>query len=213
MKIASWNLFHRSGATVDEVARIVHDEKPDLFLMQEVVPAIGVLPEIAGGHYWWQSWPGKRYGMAIWSSAPLDVSSSLHLPKSPIPGTFPRRFAQVTETKGVTVSNVHLSHGQVLNRRQLSHIASDTDGAMVIMGDFNAVGPTVLKYFEDVGPRDPTHRAQKLLPLRLDRCLVRNMNCTEAKVLHRHSSDHHPIVVSLEPAVLDTNQTKMTDSG
>ncbi|MGI9353521.1 MAG: endonuclease/exonuclease/phosphatase family protein [Rhizobiaceae bacterium] len=211
MKIASWNLFHRAGATVDEIARIVDDEKPDLFLMQEVTPAIEVLPEIAGGHFWWQPWSDKRYGMAIWSSSPLDGSSSLHLPKSPLPGIFPRRFAQVTETDGITISNVHLSHGQVLNRRQLSHIAKDADGAMVIMGDFNAVGPTILKYFEDVGPRNPTHRAQKLLPLRLDRCLVRNMKCTEARVLHPHSSDHHPIVVSLEPKVIDTHLTKSAD--
>lgn len=198
MKIASWNLLHRSGATVEEILRIIRIEEPDVLLMQEVIPEIDILPAVAGGHYQRHPWPGKQYGMAIWSTVRLEVFDTLHLPFTKMPGSFPQRFAQITEINGITIANVHLSHGQVLNRRQLTTIANGTNGATVIMGDFNAVGPVVMKNFRDIGPRKPTHRAQKIVPFRLDRCLVRGLGCNDAKVLHPHSSDHHPIVVSLD---------------
>ncbi|MEO0909251.1 MAG: endonuclease/exonuclease/phosphatase family protein, partial [Pseudomonadota bacterium] len=84
------------------------------------------------------------------------------------------------------------------NRRQLARIADKTEGPTVIMGDFNAVGPIRLGEFRDVGPKAPTHKAQNILPFRLDRCLVRALEATETKILEPLGSDHHPIVVSLE---------------
>ena len=198
MKILSWNLLHREGATVDQIAQLLLHEKPDLFLMQEVTRAINILPMIAGGHYHHQAWPGKRYGMAVWSAKPFEKREPLQLPFSKLPGSFPTRYAQVVGVNGITVANVHLSHGQVLNRRQLNVIAGETDGETIIMGDFNAVGPTVLKSFKDIGPRQPTHRARKLIPFRLDRCLARGLDCMNSKILHPHGSDHHPILVTLK---------------
>jgi endonuclease/exonuclease/phosphatase (EEP) superfamily protein YafD len=99
--------------------------------------------------------------------------------------------------RGINFANVHLSHGQFLNRWQLLHIASALEGPSAIIGDFNAVGPTMLPGFRDIGPRRRTHRASNIVNLRLDRCLAREIRLTGAQVLERGASDHHPIVLDL----------------
>jgi hypothetical protein len=98
---------------------------------------------------------------------------------------------------GVTFANVHLSHGQFLNRWQLFHIANAVDGPTAIVGDYNAVGPITLPGFEDIGPRQPTHSPTNVISLRLDRCMARGMGCSHAQVLARGPSDHHPIILNL----------------
>ncbi|HEX3970455.1 MAG TPA: endonuclease/exonuclease/phosphatase family protein, partial [Stellaceae bacterium] len=69
-----------------------------------------------------------------------------------------------------------------------------------VIGDYNAVGPTIISGFKDVGPREPTIRAADILPFRLDRCLIRGLHCAEVRTLARGPSDHHPIVVELKVA-------------
>jgi hypothetical protein len=98
-----------------------------------------------------------------------------------------------------TFVNVHLSHGQLLNRSQLFRILRHVDGPAAIIGDFNAVGPTLLPGFADVGPRQATHVAN-LVRFRLDRCVVRGILCHRARVLRAGSSDHRPILLDLEVA-------------
>jgi endonuclease/exonuclease/phosphatase (EEP) superfamily protein YafD len=39
-----------------------------------------------------------------------------------------------------------------------------------------------------------------VVPLRLDRCYARGLSCTESAALHRHTSDHRPIMVKLSIA-------------
>jgi len=120
----------------------------------------------------------------------------------------PQRLAQLVEVDDIAFANVHLSHGQVLNRRQLLQVARTLDGPAAIIGDYNAVGPTMLAGFRDAGPRRPTHRAGDVLPFRLDRCMLRDVRCVRAGVLHRGPSDHHPILLHLEavPATLDDDE-------
>lgn len=197
MKIVSWNLLHKSGALVDEISKIIDLEKPDIFLMQEATETIDVLENFAGGHYQRQEWPKKHHGLATWSARSLSLTRPIALPFSRIPGTFPQRSAQLMDIGDITIANVHLSHGQVLNRKQLITIADATEGSTVIMGDYNAVGPVKLKHFKDVGPKKITHTAQRLMPFRLDRCMVRELYCNEARTLQRGGSDHKPIVVEL----------------
>ena len=198
LKLVSWNLLHRSGAMVHHIAEIIEKEKPDLFLMQEATDEIGTLPSFVGGKYYAQSWPGKRHGLAAWSVGEVGNSRALALPASKMPGRFPTRFSQIFEVDGVTVANVHLSHGQLLNRRQLRQIAHATDGPTAIIGDFNAVGPVILPGFRDAGPRGTTHYAQKIIPFRRDRCLIRELRVVSGRTLSRGSSDHHPIVMNIE---------------
>jgi endonuclease/exonuclease/phosphatase (EEP) superfamily protein YafD len=57
----------------------------------------------------------------------------------------------------------------------------------------------MLPGFRDVGPRRFTHMCQDVLPLRLDRCIVRGLVCKASAVLPRGTSDHRPITVTLEP--------------
>ncbi|MCB1516893.1 MAG: endonuclease/exonuclease/phosphatase family protein [Hyphomicrobiaceae bacterium] len=197
MRILSWNLYYRGGAAAADVAHLIHEYRPDLFLMQEVTLDIHELPEEVGGHFYRQPWRGKRYGLAVWARQPLRIRS-LSLPYSRLPGKFPPRAAQVVEHDGITVANVHLSHGQVLNRRQLRTIGRGVRGPMAIIGDFNAVGPVFVRGFRDVGPRRTTHYAREMVPFRLDRCLIRDLLVQRSEALAWGASDHRPICMELD---------------
>jgi endonuclease/exonuclease/phosphatase (EEP) superfamily protein YafD len=197
LKVISWNLLRLTGAAVEDVAALVWRERPDLLLLQEATEEIETLPRIVGGHFHWEPLPARIHGLAAWSPYPLPAPQSLPLPISRMPGRVPRRVAQVIRIGDITIANVHLSHGQLLNRRQLLRIARTLDGPAAVIGDYNAVGPTVLPGFRDVGPREPTHIARNVLPFRLDRCLVRDLHCADARALDRGPSDHRPIALEL----------------
>jgi endonuclease/exonuclease/phosphatase family metal-dependent hydrolase len=194
MKIISWNLLHRAGATLDEIERLVYRERPDLLLMQEATRAIDTLPSRVGGHYARNPLPGRLHGLATWSPSPFfqpPIALTLQ------PGLIIKRVCQIIELQDFSVANVHLSHGQMLNRRQLLRIFEMLPAKAAVLGDCNLVGPSLLTGFRDVGPRQPTHAAGNLLQLRLDRCFVRNLECHEARLLAKGASDHHPIMVRL----------------
>lgn len=197
LRIVSWNLLHTTGALAQDIAALIDTEHPDLFFMQEATEVIDRLPELAGGVCYHQAWPQRRHGLTVWAAQGLENINAVFLPTSRVPGRLPQRLAQVVEIDGITIANVHLSHGQVLNRMQLRKIARSTRGPTAIVGDFNALGPIVLKDFADVGPRGATHQAQDLLPFRLDRCMVRGLQCEDARLLDRGASDHRPIAMTL----------------
>ena len=197
MKIVSWNLLHTTGATLDEVAHLAQHEKPDLLLMQEATAEVDQLTARIGGHYARNPLPGRRHGLAAWSPHPFPQSTAIRLPYSILPGRVPPRLAQIISFQGVTIANVHLSHGQFLNRFQLRHIMEQMDGPSAIIGDFNAVGPVGFQGFSDIGPRKRTHRAGKIVALRLDRCIARGLICSASEVLDKGPSDHHPMVLDM----------------
>ncbi len=196
--VLSWNLLHLAGATVDDVAAVVERWQPDIVLMQEATRAFDLLPDgLGGGHYARSPLPGRRHGVATWSRLPfVSPPVDLTLPA----GTLVRRVCQVVDVGLLALANVHLSHGQWLNRRQLRLISRTLPHRAAVLGDFNLVGPTLLPGFRDVGPRDPTHRMIDVLPLRIDRCLARGLQCDEAVRLPLLRSDHHPILVKLRAA-------------
>jgi len=198
IKILSWNLYHTVGALVDDVSALIINEKPDIFLMQEVTASIDALPSNSGGYYYRQPWPKRKHGLAVWSKEMIPPTNMLHLPASRMPGKLPQRRAQIINYQGITIANVHLSHGQILNRRQLHKIAKSTNGPTAIIGDYNAFGPVLLDGFSDVGPKAITHKAQRLIPFRLDRCMVRELECNSAKVLPKGKSDHRPIMIEVK---------------
>lgn len=197
IKIISWNLLRRIGATVRDVINLIHAERPDLLLMQEATVEIDTLPTLIGGHYARSPLPGRIHGLACWSPWPYRRQPlTCTLPA----GTLIRRVAQVIECRSLVVANVHLSHGQLLNRRQLRRVVQLLPHQAAILGDFNQVGPALIRHFQDVGPRAPTHRMADMLPIRLDRCLVRGLTCTERHVIENYASDHRPISVTLRPS-------------
>lgn len=195
MKLISWNLLHRNGAAVSEVARLIEREQPDALLMQEVTAEFDTLPQMVGGSYSRTPLPERRHGLAVWTAAPLDSAPTVvTLP----PGAVVRRIAQIVNLGAFSAANVHLSHSPLLNRRQLRHVAEHLPVHAAVLGDYNLVGPPLLPGFKDAGPRAPTHRMSDLVPLRLDRCLIRGLICQEAVVItERAGSDHHPIMVRL----------------
>lgn len=199
MKIVSWNLLYRQGAAAADIAQIIEQQKPDLFLLQEATEGIDSLPSHAGGRFYKLPWKGKSYALGAWSANGELEITSLELPFSNVPGKFPPRVAQVLRFNHMSIVNVHLSHGQLLNRRQLRKIASSIEGPLAIIGDFNAVGLVRLRGFKDAGPRRITHMAKRVVPFRLDRCLVRDLTCSRVTALKRGRSDHRPIVLKLGP--------------
>ena len=196
MKIISWNLLRLTGASVAEVARLIEQERPDLMLMQEATQKFDALPGLVGGAYTRAPLPGRVHGPAMWMPAmPANRAEVFPIPS----GAIVHRVCQTLDLGPFTVANVHLSHGQILNRRQLRRIVRRLPARAAVIGDYNLVGPTLLPGFRDVGPRRFTHRMSDVVPLRLDRCLVRGLICTEANVLLRGGSDHYPIMMTLIP--------------
>jgi endonuclease/exonuclease/phosphatase (EEP) superfamily protein YafD len=194
MKLVSWNLLRRTGATVAEVAALIERESPDLMLMQEAGVEFGALPEMVGGAFVRTPLPGRHHGLAMWMpQQPAKRPLIIALPA----GAIVERVSQIVDLGAFSVANVHLSHGQLLNRRQLRRIARRLPAHAAVVGDFNLVGPVLLPDFRDVGPRRYTHRMSDVVPLRLDRCIVRGLVCTEAAVLPRGTSDHRPIMMRL----------------
>lgn len=193
-KLISWNLLRLTGASLDDVVRLIQREDPDLLLMQEATQEMDGLTDKVGGQYQRNLMPNRVHGLAVWSPAPL--------PKWPVvlplqAGAMFSRVCQIVELDSITVVNVHLSHGQILNRRQLRRIAKVLPYRAAVVGDYNLIGPALLPGFRDVGPREPTHVAGDMVPLRIDRCLIRGVACLETRALLREASDHRPIVVRL----------------
>ena len=198
MRIISWNLLRLTGAAVEDVAELVTREKPDVLLVQEATKAIEALPSLVGGNFHRLSWLGRIHGLGVWSPSHMPRPTALSLPASRLPGRLPRRRAQIVTAGDITLANVHLSHGQLLNRRQLARIAAALRGRpSAIIGDYNAVGPVTLPGFVDVGPREPTHLASNMVPVRLDRCLAHGLTCRAAAALDFGPSDHRPIRLEL----------------
>lgn len=194
MKIISWNLLRLTGAQLADVLALIEQERPDLLLMQEATEAIDGLPGRIGGQYARAPLPGRVHGLAMWSPRRLHADPSiLSLP----PGRVVQRVCQILDLGEFAVANVHLSHGQMLNRRQLRTIASVLPARAAVLGDYNLLGPALLPEFHDVGPRRHTHVMGDIVPLRIDRCLVRGLVCSGARALPRHTSDHRPILVHL----------------
>ncbi len=199
MKIISWNLLRLTGAGVKDVAALLERERPDVLLMQEVTQHLDVLTSLSGGHYNRLPWPGRVHGLAIWSRYNFATPQILPLPASALPGRWPRRRSQIVQVGDITFANVHLSHGQLLNRRQLLRIAAALKGKpSAIIGDYNAVGPSMIPGFADVGPREPTHFGGDVVPFRLDRCLAHGVHCLGSGTLDFGPSDHKPIVLELQ---------------
>jgi endonuclease/exonuclease/phosphatase (EEP) superfamily protein YafD len=199
IKLISWNLLRLTGASLDDIVRLIRREQPDLLLMQEVTREMDGLTARVGGQYQRNQMPGRVHGLAVWSPVPLETAPVV-LPLQA--GAMFNRICQIVEVGSITVANVHLSHGQILNRRQLRRIANVLPHRAAVVGDYNLIGPTLLPGFRDVGPREPTHVAGNVIPLRIDRCLIRGIGCLEAGTLLREASDHRPIVVRLSAGVL-----------
>lgn len=197
LRVASWNLLRRVGADLGAVTGLIGQHKPDLLLLQEATEEMDGLPGLVGGHFFREPMQGRIYGLAVWCPHPLPRPRILRLPASTLPGRAPPRIAQIVNFRGTSFANVHLSHGQFLNRWQLLYLTRRLPAPAAIIGDFNAVGPTRLPGFKDIGPRHPTHYPSNIVPLRLDRCLAQGLRCGAADVLERGPSDHHPIILEL----------------
>ncbi|WP_248460534.1 MULTISPECIES: endonuclease/exonuclease/phosphatase family protein [Acetobacteraceae] len=208
LRLVSWNLFHEDGATLEDIRLLLRVTKPDILLMQECRPFINRLPDLIGGHFSRLASEGRVHGTACWSRHPFLSSPRLHMLP---PGLAAHRSAQLLEFDTgfgpFGLANVHLSHGPILNRRQLRLIREELPERAIIIGDFNQVGPAMLRGFRDVGPREQTHRMLDRVPLRLDRCLVRGFSLMERRVYPRFGSDHRPIAVTLQPEAISSSLT------
>ena len=92
----------------------------------------------------------------------------------------------------------HVSAWEDAIRHRLAGEVKQLEGPAAIIGDFNAVGPVGFQGFSDIGPRERTHRAGKIIALRLDRCIARGLVCSASEVLDKGPSDHHPMVLDMK---------------
>lgn len=212
MRVLSWNLLTWVGAGVDDICRLVEAHRPDLVLLQEATSSIDVLPDCLGGHYVRKPMSRRSHGLAAWSPHPF-IPVSIILPSAtrfdlPVPvfRLMAPRLALVVELDGYEIANVHLDHGQLANRRQLGHLLESRPGLDAVIGDYNALGMTRLPGFRDVGPRRATHLAYGVVPVRIDRCLVRGLHATNVAVLARGASDHRPILIDLARSRMVTDK-------
>ncbi len=205
MRVLSWNLLRRRGAGVQDICRLVEAHRPDLVLLQEATARIDALPDVLGGRYTRREMEGRGHGLAAWSLRPftadtvaLPPATRLDLPV-PIRRRLTRRIAVTVRLDGIEIANVHLDHGQRANRRGLRHLLNQCPRLHAVIGDYNALGAVRLPGFADVGPHRTTHWAWDIMPLRLDRCLVRGLRGEGAAALAYGPSDHRPILVDLVP--------------
>ena len=154
--------------------------------------------ELAGGHFHRQPWPGRIHGLAVWTKSPSHFPRpmALPLPASRLPGRLPRRRAQIVQVGEITFANVHLSHGQLLNRRQLARIAAFLQWQA--LGDHRRLQRR--RSDPDAGllrcrpTRTDTLRPATSMPFRLDRCLVHGLRLRRRQPRSTFGrSDHRPI--------------------
>ena len=213
MRVLSWNLLTKVGAGAIDICRLVELHRPDLVMLQEATSDIDPLPDHLGGHYVRKPMSRRSHGLAAWSPHPF-VSTSVTLPSAtrfdlPVPvfRLVAPRLALVVELDGFEIANVHLDHGQLANRRQLGQLLESRPRLDAVIGDYNALGMTSLPGFRDVGPRRATHLAYGVVPVRIDRCLVRGLDATDAAALARGASDHRPILVDLVRSRMVTDRS------
>ena len=171
-KLISWNLLRLTGASLDDVVRLIRREDPDLLLMQEATREMDGLTKRVGGQYQRNLMPGRVHGLAVWSPVPLP-NTPVVLPLQA--GAMFHRLCQIVDLGSITIANVHLSHGQILNRRQLRRIAKVLPSPGRRGRRLQPDRASLLPGFRDVGPREPTHVAGEFVPLRIDRCLIRGV--------------------------------------
>src|ERR1700760_1495296 len=95
LRVVSWNLLRRTGARMEDVARLVKSTHPDLLLLQECTEDIAALPSLVGGHFFRHPMQARIYGLAAWSPPPSPQPSAIRLPASILPGRVPPRLAQL----------------------------------------------------------------------------------------------------------------------
>lgn len=74
IKIVSWNLLRRIGATVRDVIDLIRTERPDLMLMQEATVEIDTLPTLIGGHYARSPCPAAYTGWRAGARGPIAAN-------------------------------------------------------------------------------------------------------------------------------------------
>jgi endonuclease/exonuclease/phosphatase (EEP) superfamily protein YafD len=103
IKLISWNLLRLTGASLDDIVRLIRREQPDLLLMQEATQEMDGLTTRVGGQYQRNLLPGRVHGLAVWSPIPLQ-SLPVVLPLQA--GAMFNRICQIVEVGPLTVANV-----------------------------------------------------------------------------------------------------------
>ena len=170
--------------------------------MQEVTPAHGRAAAKVPGHYHRLPWPGRIHGLG--GLEPAQFRDAAHAAVARLAPARPPAAAGAARSCRSARS---LSPMSICRTASCSTAASSLRIAAAlhgkpsaIIGDYNAVGPSLIPGFADVGPREVTHFGGNVVPFRLDRCLAHSLACTFAGTLDFGPSDHKPIVLDLQVA-------------
>jgi endonuclease/exonuclease/phosphatase (EEP) superfamily protein YafD len=218
LRIASWNIHKGVDAGWEaDLARYAAEH--DVVLLQEAVlsaPMRGVLER--AGHVWQMagafSFGGEERGVLVASRvAPVDgctlreFEPIFRLPKS----AMVVRFPIAGSSKTVAMSNLHgINFSMLLGSftSQLEAVAAELarhDGPIVFAGDFNTWSEERSAVLNAVAARlgltaveiNPDGR-RRTFGLHLDHLFVRGFTVVNARAPEVKSSDHNPILVTLD---------------
>ena len=158
------------------------------------------LTEHVGGQYLRTPMPGRIHGLAVWSPVPLRARPLVRA--LPSGAMFDRvcqdrgrirtdhrcERASLARTAAQPATTAERREGAAISRRRRRGLQPDQSGAPARLSRCRL-------------PRKSTHVAGDVVPLRIDRCLVRGVTCLGASALLREASDHRPIMVTLNLAL------------
>lgn len=205
--------------SLEEIARTIDAESPDVVLLQEVVrgwiidqqhDTLAFLAERLGMSYAFQPTIGDLYGNAILSRLPMTDFQRVAYGREASVRHQPRG-ALLVRIDGILFANTHLDEHadaegvRLVQLRALLEAVGDATPA-VIGGDLNARPPSgvvrglQLAGFTDlaasVGAEQPTSPGGDPVN-RVDYVFGRGVEATQAYVVASTASDHRPVVVNI----------------
>lgn len=195
VSIMTWNTDHGRESSMEEVADVVAELRPDIALFQETHGEEA--EEIAAGLDVVVA-PGTVSKSAYFSSEAVEGIESHDL----TPGRWSRSL-DVYTYRGLTIANAHLSVSDEPRQMQVGEVIEILDGAdpAILAGDINAEPDSgTLSALEDAGWHNlsgdqvtfPEHGAT------YDYVLAsRDVPSASVQVVETGASDHYPVVVEI----------------
>lgn len=234
LKVMSYNVHHCNPPSkpglidVDAIASTIKKQHPDIVALQEIDVNTGRSGKInqaeqiamkAGYSAFFFAkaidYDGGQYGLAILSKYPVSNVNVHKLPTDVTTGGEPRVFTTATVTlpgsKTIVMGCTHLdAQSSNVNRlmqiREITKIAGETAGPLIIAGDFNArEGSEVINILDENFTRT-CKKCQNTLPEINEKAIDfigfrprKNFKVLSHQVIQEHyASDHLPVVSVLK---------------
>lgn len=218
LKIVSANIGGGSGDNNEEIIALIHDHQPDVLLLLELTPAALVKLQSTLDNAYPHDYAIPRsdyFGIGLFSRYPLEDRDLVDLGYKDVPAISTRISIgqSVLHLVGVHLEwpmTASSSQGRNSQVEQLASRLSDSDGATVLVGDFNLTRwvPRFTDLQSATGLRDTAigFGWQPTWPTMLPKLGIAIDHCLASPSLHIKSSrpgphigsDHYPLIVEIE---------------